>query len=110
MVPGRRQRFIVAPTARAAGAGGRSGPLGGRVGDGQGETEEREDVARLGDDLAGWLARAVAGRGLYPDHNRGVAALSGLERRGELERVTGNDPIVVITSQQQRRRVCLAGR
>ena len=66
---------------------------------------ERQQVGCLGGDRGRGHPRPVPGGGLDPGQHRGVAALSALQLRGELEAVRGHHPVVVVAGHHQRRRV-----
>src|SRR5690348_157256 len=70
--------------------------------------QKRILVRDLVDDLGHGFARAVAGAGLDADEDGLVSGLSGLEGGGELETVGGDDAVVVVAGEDERRRILRA--
>jgi hypothetical protein len=71
--------------------------------------EEGELVGRFFDLLGSRFAGTVSGFRLDPDENRSGTGLSGLKCCRELERVSRNDPIVMIRSRYKRCRIFRPG-
>lgn len=62
-------------------------------------------VAGFFDDLGGGFAGAMAGAGFDPDQDRRGAGLGGLHGGGVFEAVTGEDAVVMIGGDDERRRI-----
>src|SRR5690349_7649481 len=71
--------------------------------------QEAPQVGPLLDLFGGGLVTAMAGLGVDADQDGRVASLRMLERRDELVAVRRDDPVVVIGSVSQRRRIVGAG-
>ena len=67
----------------------------------EGLKEEGPAIAGLLDLLGGRLARAMAGLALDADEDGGGAALGFLEGGGELEAMSGEDPVVMVRRLDQ---------